>query len=188
MPLWQRQEVQEVLRSGGLDAVVPDKIITPMQKLLAGPVRPGSLVWIGLRSERQAPPITPDSAELIARTGIVGDRYKTSSDGARQVTLIATESLAAIAAFLGKEFVDPRDLRRNLMTKGINLQALKGRRFRVGAAVLETTGECAPCGRMEVTLGAGGYNAVRGHGGITARIVGSGVVRLGDAIERLDPV
>ena len=81
----------------------------------------------------------------------------------------------------------PDAVRRNLMTEGINLLALKGRRFKVGDAVLETTGECHPCSRMEETLGVGGYNALRGHGGITARVLQSGLVRLGDLVERLGP-
>jgi MOSC domain-containing protein YiiM len=69
---------------------------------------------------------------------------------------------------------------------GINLHALKGRAFRVGSAVLAATGECHPCSWMEEILGPGGYNAVRGHGGITARIVQAGRVGLGDAVVRID--
>jgi MOSC domain-containing protein YiiM len=100
------------------------------------------------------------------------------------VTLIAVESLAAIASFLGVDAIDPMVLRRNIVTSGINLMALKDRRFRIGSAVLETSGDCAPCSRMEETLGPGGYNAVRGHGGICARVVESGEVKVGDVVER----
>ena len=60
--------------------------------------------------------------------------------------------------------------------------ALKGRRFRIGTAVLEGSGDCAPCSQMEEALGTGGYNAVRGHGGITARIIESGSVTIGDVV------
>lgn len=67
---------------------------------------------------------------------------------------------------------------------GINLAALKGRCFRLGEALMEATGECHPCSRMEEILGPGGYNAVRGHGGITARVVERGAVRLGDPLGR----
>ena len=77
-------------------------------------------------------------------------------------------------------------LRRNFVTTGVNLVALKGRRFRVGAALLEYSGDCAPCSRMEIALGPGGYNAVRGHGGITARIIEGGEVRVGDSVERVE--
>ena len=78
-------------------------------------------------------------------------------------------------------------MRRNLVTQGMNLVALKARRFRIGTALLETTDECHPCSLMEITLGVGGYNAARGLGGITARVVEGGVIRVGDAIERIDP-
>jgi MOSC domain-containing protein YiiM len=143
---------------------------------------PGRLHWIGLRPERRAPVVEVAEANLVAGKGIAGDRYRTSSNGARQVTLIAQEDIAAIAAFLGHQAIDPALLRRNLVTAGINLTALKGRRFRMGAALLETSGECAPCSRMEEIFGPGGYNAVRGRGGITARILESGTISVGDEI------
>ena len=97
----------------------------------------------------------------------------------------ATEGLCAIAGFLGRDAVSPEEVRRNLVVSGINLMALKERRMRVGSALLEVTGECHPCTRMEVILGPGGYNAVRGQGGVTARVVTPGVVRVGDAVERV---
>jgi MOSC domain-containing protein YiiM len=127
------------------------------------------------------------SARLVATKGIEGDHYETRTNGARQVTLIAAEDLAAIAAFLGRDHVPAALLRRNLVTSGINLIALKGRKFRVGAAVLETSGECAPCSLMQEALGPGGYNAVRGRGGITARVIEGGTVLIGDLIDPMPP-
>jgi MOSC domain-containing protein YiiM len=157
---------------------------SPLGRLLSAPTRPGTLQWIGVRPARHAPVRVLTSATLIARTGIEGDRYKTTRNGERQVTLIAAEHLAAIASFLGRgsEAVTPALLRRNLVTRGINLIILKGRPFRIGAALLCGTGDCAPCSQMEETFGPGGYNAVRGHGGITARILEGGTIRVGDAI------
>jgi MOSC domain-containing protein YiiM len=67
-------------------------------------------------------------------------------------------------------------------SEGINLLALKGRRFQIGEAVLEGSGLCHPCSRMEEALGHGGYNAMRGHGGLTTRIVRSGRIALGDPV------
>jgi len=154
-------------------------------RLLAAPVRPGALVWIGLRPARRAPMTTLASARLTAGEGIEGDRYRTTRNGPRQVTLVAAEDLTALASFLGA-LVAPDQLRRNLVTRGVNLLALKDRRFRVGEAVLEGSGECAPCSRLEATLGPGGYNAARGRGGITARVLEGAVVHLGDAVTRLD--
>jgi MOSC domain-containing protein YiiM len=152
---------------------------------MAGPVRPGKLEWIGLRPARSAPMLIASEATFLAHQGIAGDRYRTQRDGPRQVTLIASEDIEAIAAFLGRPSISPTLLRRNLVTRGINLHAMKAQIFRIGAVVLEATGECAPCSRMETSLGPGGYNAMRGRGGLTARIIEGGVVRIGDAIERV---
>jgi len=126
-----------------------------------------------------------DEARLQARFGLVGDRYG-RLDGERQVTLMEAEGLRAAAGYLGVGAVAPEAVRRNLVTEGINLLALKGRRFRVGEALLETSGECHPCSRMEEALGLGGYNALRGHGGLTARVIEGGVIRVGDLVARLD--
>lgn len=157
---------------------------SPLGRLLAAPMRPGRLTWIGLRPARRAAMVTPEQAMLVEGQGIEGDRYLSSHDGPRQVTLIAAEDLAAIAAFLGLDALAPEKLRRNLVTAGINLAALKGQRLRIGATLLEPSGDCAPCSRMEEVLGPGGYNAVRGHGGITARVIEGGEVRIGDVVTR----
>jgi MOSC domain-containing protein YiiM len=102
------------------------------------------------------------------------------------VTLVQREHLASIARYLGVGVVEPHLLRRNIVVAGVNLLALKDRQLRIGGAVLAVTGECHPCSRMEEALGAGGYNAVRGHGGITARVIGGGEIRVGDSLTRID--
>ncbi len=149
-------------------------------------MRPGRVVWIGLRPARRTTMRPVETARLDPIDGLIGDHYSSRTGGARHLTLIQSEHLAAIAAHLGREAVLPEALRRNVVVAGLNLAALKGRRFRLGEAVLEWTGECHPCSRMEEILGTGGYNAVRGHGGITARVVDSGIVRVGDAASRAD--
>ena len=144
----------------------------------------GQIKWIGIRPERKAPMIKLDSVDAIAGRGLTGDRYA-SKNGKRQVTLIQGEHLLAIASLLGRESVEPELLRRNLVVTGINLLALKDKQFQVGSALLEYTGLCHPCSAMETTFGAGGYNAVRGHGGITARILESGEIKIGDDVSAL---
>ncbi|ACC76200.1 MOSC domain-containing protein [Paraburkholderia phymatum] len=157
---------------------------SPLARLLNGPVHPGRILWIGLRPRRKDAMSVVETAVIDAHAGLVGDHYA-SRAGARQVTLIQAESLRSIASHLGRSDVAALELRRNIVTEGINLVALKGRHFRIGEAVLQTTGECHPCSRMEDVLGMGGYNAVRGFGGITARVVTGGAIRIGDAIEAL---
>ena len=81
----------------------------------------------------------------------------------------------------------PDELRRNLVISGINLFSLKGRRFRIGQAIFETTGWCQPCARLQNNLGPGTFQAVRGHGGITARVLQSGIIRLNDTVS-VEPI
>ena len=165
---------------------MPFAASSSLAQLIAAPVRPGTVEWIGARPARGAAMRVLDAAELVAGKGIAADRYG-NAGGARQVTLVAAESLAAIASHLGVDAVAPEGMRRNIVVRGINLVALKGRRFRIGAATLEASGECHPCSRIEASLGTGGYNAARGLGGITARVVEGGVVRVGDRVEPIRP-
>jgi len=143
----------------------------------------GELVWIGLRPARGEAMLSVEEALADQHSGLLGDRYNGSS-GKRQVTLIQWEHLAVLESLTGKA-VYPELLRRNLVVKGINLLALKNRHFCIGTAVFKTTGYCHPCSRMETVLGAGGYNAMRGHGGLTAQVLTGGLIRVGDNLTAL---
>ena len=155
-----------------------------LAKLMATLPQVGQVEWIGLRPARDVAMTEVEQAEAVTERGLRGDRY-TGGSGKRGITLIQAEHLPVIAALAGREHVAPDTLRRNLVVSGIPLVALKGRRFRVGGLVLEGTESCDPCSRMEDALGPGGYNAMRGHGGLCARIVEGGIVRVGDAVEAL---
>ena len=122
-----------------------------------------------------------DSAEALAGKGLAGDRYIGAS-GKRGITLIQAEHLPVIAALAGHASVTPDVLRRNVVVAGIPLIALKDRRFRFGEVVVQGTGPCDPCSRMEAAMGEGGYNAMRGMGGICVRIVAGGTIRCGDVV------
>ena len=144
----------------------------------------GSVVWIGVRPALRAPMLALSHVEAIAGRGLNGDRTaeKSRPGNSRQVTLIQAEHLAAVGALLRRAAINPLLTRRNIVVAGLNLASLKGHRFRVGDAVLEWSGECQPCSMMETALGEGGYNALRGHGGITARVVEGGSIDIGVAV------
>ena len=156
-----------------------------LAKLMAQFPRAGTVEWIGIRAERRAPLASVTQVEAIAGYGLAGDHYESKSNGKRQVTLIQAEHLEALAKILGKSEVRADAVRRNLLVSGINLHALRDRKFRIGAILLEGSGPCDPCSRMEEVLGIGGYNAMRGHGGITARILEGGVFSVGESLQAL---
>lgn len=142
----------------------------------------GTVRWIATRPQRGATMQVVNAVEAVAEKGLTGDRYA-SRNGKRQVTLIQWEHLAVIGGLLGQAAVAPELLRRNIAVSGINLLALKNKQFTIGDAILEYTGLCHPCSQMETRFGPGGYNAVRGHGGITARVIQSGIIRLDDRVQ-----
>lgn len=157
-------------------------------RLLATLPQTGRLEWIGQRPVRREPLVAVAEAELKTDSHLLGDHARPKTGGKRQVTLIQHEHLAAVAGYLGLNApLDPARLRRNLVVSGLNLLALKNRQLRIGnEVVLDITGECHPCSRMEEELGPGGYNAMRGHGGITAHIAQGGIIRVGDAVRIMD--
>lgn len=145
----------------------------------------GRVEWIGLRTERKGEVRSVGRARAVAGKGLEGDRFSGRGSLKREVTLIQAEHLPAIASMVGLDSLRPETLRRNIAVLGINLLALRDRRFAVGEAELVGTGTCDPCARMQEALGPGGFNAMRGHGGITCRIERSGVIRVGDVVRYL---
>ena len=137
--------------------------------------RAGRVDWIGLRPARRAPVIVAEEARL-AMDGPEGDH---APDGRRALTLIQAEHLPVIATLSGRDGVDPSLLRRNIVVSGLNLLGFRKSRLNLGEAVIEVTGPCPPCSRMEEALGSGGYTAMRGHGGVYAQVVTPGVIRIG---------
>ena len=142
----------------------------------------GKVEWVSIRPERRGAVKELEAVQATTDSGLEGDHYAGKS-GERQVTLIQSEHLDAVASMLGKEKVDPALTRRNIVVSGVNLLVFNDMQFQIGEAVLEMTGYCHPCSRMEENLGEGGYNAMRGHGGITARVIRSGRICPGDEVK-----
>lgn len=141
----------------------------------------GRVAALYLRPRRGDSPQLVERAYARAGVGLDGDHYR-AADGRRQVTLIQAEHLPVVARLLARPAIAAEDLRRNLTVAGINLAATRGARLRLGEALVEITGFCHPCSRMEEILGHGGYNAMRGHGGVTGRIIESGWIAAGDPV------
>lgn len=139
---------------------------------------PGRVEAIWLRPARGAAMVSVDVTEVVA-SGLDGDRARA---GKRAVSLIQAEHLPVIAALAGQDAVDPALLRRNIVVSGLNLSAFRGKEVRVGTAVLSFTVPAHPCSKMEAALGAGGYTAMRGHGGMCASVITEGRVVVGDAV------
>lgn len=119
----------------------------------------------------------------VDRLGIVGDRARrTRYRRATAVTLVAEEDVAACAAALGVELA-PIDTRRNLVTRGVDLATLVGRRVRVGGVELLVVEPCDPCRLLErrTHKGVGAHL----HGGLRCDVVTAGEIAVGDGIVAL---
>ncbi|BBB25986.1 MOSC domain-containing protein [Amphritea japonica] len=146
-------------------------------------LKPGRLEWIGLRPGRKQAVQVVDSVQALQSLGLEGDHRCSKTPGsARQVTIISSEFIKIIESYTGLEHIDPALLRRNLVVSGINLNALRHQRFKIGAAVFEATALCHPCVRMDQALGQGGTAAMLGYGGLCARVIQSGCVVVGDQL------
>ena len=127
-----------------------------------------------------------EEIEAVAGRGLRGDRYSdrngywTGVDEC-EVTLIESECLEEIRAKTGVSVAEGEH-RRNLITRGIRLDSLLGKRFQVGTAILEYDRPRPPCGYIESLTEPGMTRALVGRGGICARVVGSGTIRASDPI------
>lgn len=127
-----------------------------------------------------------EEIEAVAGRGLRGDRYSdrngywTGVDEC-EVTLIELECIEEIREKTGVS-VTEGEHRRNIITQGIRLDSLLGKRFQVGTAILEYDRPRPPCGYIESLTEPGMTRALVGRGGICARIVASGTIRPNDSI------
>ncbi|MFQ5566888.1 MAG: MOSC domain-containing protein [Paracoccaceae bacterium] len=148
----------------------------------------GQLEHIHITAAKRGVMQSLTEARLVAGQGIEGDRYflgtgtySIKPEPGRQVTLIEAETLAALARDHGLELA-PHEHRRNLTVRGVPLNHLVGRRFRVGAALLEATRLNTPCKYLELVTGKPVYEPLIHRSGLNCIIVEGGAIRPGDTI------
>jgi MOSC domain-containing protein YiiM len=147
---------------------------------------PGRLVGIYTATEGGKPMDSLTEVRAIAGVGLEGDRYATKTGefsdregGGRQVTLIARE---AITAANEQVLLGEGETRRNLVTEGVDLDALVGREFTVGDVVLVGVRDCPPCSYLQEITRPGVLLALRRAGGLRADIMRDGTLHVGDSI------
>jgi MOSC domain-containing protein YiiM len=130
-------------------------------------------------------------ARAIAGAGLEGDRYAVGAgtfsgggNAGRALTLIEAEAIAELAA-AGVE-IEPIDARRNLVVSGIELDALIGRRFRVGEVICRGARRCEPCAHLQRLTEPGTLRGLVHRGGLRADLLSGGTIRRGDEVEALD--
>lgn len=154
----------------------------------------GRIEAIILRPSRDEPAIMVEEVRAEPGRGLIGDRRAHNVRSGRQpskreLTLFQAEHLPIVAAWCGITELEPTRLRRNLVVSGLNLIGMRSPfpgvelEWEIGSeARILITGPCDPCSKMAAELGAGSYNALRGHGGMTARILSGGLIRVGDRV------
>ena len=145
----------------------------------------GTVEWIGVRPGRNENVKIKKQVTAIQDYGLQEDRSSEKSGGKRQVTLFQAEYLTVLKSLHPQSKVTYEKLRRNIIVSGINLNALINQTISIGQSEFEITGFCHPCSKMEKEFGMGAYNALRGHGGLTAKIIKGGEIAIGDKVRVL---
>ena len=150
----------------------------------------GQVEAIHIAPGASAPMQSLGEVEAVAGAGLAGDRYlagvgfysaRPTDPGAREVTLFEAEVLDALAAEHGIT-VGAGEHRRNLTTRGVRLNELLGRHFNIGDVVLEGVKDSPPCDHLEGLVGKPVLRPLVDRGGLRARVVVGGVLRIGDRI------
>jgi MOSC domain-containing protein YiiM len=147
------------------------------------------VVSIHITAEGAGPMIAVSEVRAVPGKGLEGDRYFSGSGTwskkpgpDREVTLIESEAIEAIARDNGVE-IAPGQARRNIVTKGVALNHLVGKEFRVGEVTLRGMRLAEPCGHLESLSKPGVKEGLVHRGGLRAQILKEGTIRNGDQIE-----
>jgi MOSC domain-containing protein YiiM len=123
------------------------------------------------------PAVEVESIECVVGHGIRHDRFFDYRDDYKgQITFFSLEVFHDLCAALKLENGDPALTRRNVLTRGVDLNGLIGQEFEVQGVRFQGTGECRPCYWMDQALRAGAEQFLKGHGGLRARILTTGIV------------
>jgi MOSC domain-containing protein YiiM len=142
----------------------------------------GELLNIFISESTGGEILEKDSAEITIG-GIKGDRYFSESSHREAVTLIESEAVSSLNTKLGADKITAELLRRNLLVKGVSLNDLVGKTFRVGDVVLQGEELADPCSYLEKLTEISGLKiAMDMLGGLRARVIHAGTVRVGDSI------
>jgi MOSC domain-containing protein YiiM len=144
-----------------------------------------AIVSIFASVRRSEPLVTIEDAELVAGRGFAGDkRFSLATKSSNQLTLIEEEAI--VAALKMAQLEAPLSIaRRNVVTRGVALNHLVGKRFVVGTAVVEGIELCEPCGHLAKVVSSRFSKALVHRGGLRCAIVESGRARAGDAVRSL---
>ena len=124
------------------------------------------------------PTIEVDAVECVAGHGLRGDRffdYKENYKG--QITFFSAEVYEDLCALFGLASIAPAAARRNVITRGIDLNFLIGQTFEVQDVRFEGMAECSPCHWMDEAIHRGAFELLKGRGGLRARILTDGWLR-----------
>jgi MOSC domain-containing protein YiiM len=139
---------------------------------------------IFISPERGRLPYPVESVQAVAGKGLEGNRYFDTGRPHQELTLVEAEQLEYVLAEHGLE-IDAAATGRNLLTRGVDLNALVGQRFRVGEIECRGLELCEPCTTMEGRTAPGALKALVHRAGLNAEILVGGEVRPGDEIAPL---
>jgi MOSC domain-containing protein YiiM len=142
----------------------------------------GRVEGIYIAAEHGELPEPVQSVRALAGRGLAGNRYffDEAAPG-RALTLIAAEAVEAMEQEHGIS-IEPRESRRNVVTRGIDVNALVGKRFRVGDVECRGIELCEPCADLQAMTKPGIIKGLTHRGGLNADIVSDGEIAVGDAV------
>lgn len=148
----------------------------------------GTVEAIFLAARHEELPGGVEEVEALPGAGLRGDRHfdgerPADAEPGRDLTLIEAEAIEGLAAEHGVA-IEPAEARRQLLTRGIDLNALVGKRFRVGE--VECVGQelCEPCAHLQRLTKPGVLRGLVHRGGLRADVLTEGRIRVGDPVTR----